>query len=64
MSQRSAEAAYRLAQTFDPIYLALMSSVVSVEPNLTRAMVLYYSAARQGHQQASKRLAELRRTSR
>ena len=62
MSQKSAEAAYRLAQTFDPLYLATIASVLSVEPNLTRAKVLYYSAARQGHQAAAKRLAELRRT--
>jgi hypothetical protein len=62
MSQKSAEAAYRLAQTFDPLYLATMASVLSVEPSITRAKVLYYSAARQGHQAASKRLAELRRT--
>ena len=62
MSQQSAEAAYRLAQTFDPLHLATMASVLSVEPSLTRAKVLYYSAARQGHQAAAKRLAELRRT--
>ena len=62
MSQQSAEAAYKLAQTFDPLHLATMASVLSVEPNLTRAKVLYYSAARQGHQAAAKRLAELRRT--
>ncbi len=62
MSQKSATAAYKLAQTFDPLYLATMASVLSVEPNLTRAKVLYYSAARQGHQAAAKRLAELRRT--
>ncbi len=62
MSQQSAEAAYKLAQTFDPLHLANMASVLSVEPDLTRAKVLYYSAARQGHQAAAKRLAELRRT--
>ena len=62
MSQKSAEAAFKLAQTFDPLHLATMASVLSVEPNLTRAKVLYYSAARQGHQAAAKRLAELRRT--
>ena len=62
MSQKSAEAAYKLAQTFDPLHLATMASVLSVEPNVTRAKVLYYSAARQGHQAASKRLSELRRT--
>ncbi len=62
MSQQSAEAAFRLAQTFDPLHLATMASVLSVEPNITRAKVLYYSAARQGHQAAAKRLAELRRT--
>ena len=62
MSQKSAEAAYKLAQTFDPLHLATMASVLSVEPNITRAKVLYYSAARQGHAAASKRLAELRRT--
>ncbi len=62
MSQQSAEAAFKLAQTFDPLHLATMASVLSVEPNLTRAKVLYYSAARQGHQAAAKRLAELRRT--
>ncbi len=62
MSQHSAEAAYRLAQTFDPLYLASIASVLSVEPNITRAKVLYYSAARQGHKAAAKRLAELRRT--
>ncbi len=62
MSQKSAEAAFRLGNTFDPLYLATMASVLSVEPNLTRAKVLYYSAARQGHQAAAKRLAELRRT--
>ena len=62
MSQKSAEAAYRLANTFDPLHLATMASVLSVEPNLTRAKVLYYSAARQGHKAAAKRLAELRRT--
>ncbi len=63
MSQKSAEAAYQLARTYDPLYLATMASVLSVEPNITRAKVLYYSAARQGHQAAAKRLAELRRTS-
>ncbi len=62
MSQQSAEAAFKLAQTFDPLHLATMASVLSVEPNITRAKVLYYSAARQGHQAAAKRLAELRRT--
>ncbi|MCP4935759.1 MAG: hypothetical protein GY927_16510 [bacterium] len=62
MSQQSVEATYKLAQTFDPLHLATMASVLSVEPNLTRAKVLYYSAARQGHQAAAKRLAELRRT--
>jgi hypothetical protein len=61
MSQNSAEAAYRLGQTFDPLYLATMATVLSVDPDLTRAKVLYYSAARQGHEAASKRLAELRR---
>ncbi|MCF6198298.1 MAG: hypothetical protein L3J67_02685 [Hyphomicrobiaceae bacterium] len=64
MSQKSSEAAYKLGNTFDPLHLATMASVLSVEPNITRAKVLYYSAARQGHQAAAKRLAELRRTPR
>lgn len=60
MSQDSPEAAFRLAQTFDPLYLSKIASVLSVAPDLTRAKVLYYAAARQGHQAAQKRLAELR----
>ena len=62
MSQKSANAAFRLGNTYDPLYLAKMASVLSVEPNLIKAKVLYYSAARLGHREAARRLAELRRT--
>ena len=62
MSQKSPQATFKLAQTYDPLYLSQMATVLSVNPNLVKAKVLYYSAARLGHQGAAKRLTELRQS--
>jgi hypothetical protein len=61
VSSGSAEAAFKLAQTYDPFYLGRIKSVLGVRPDLVKAKVLYYFAARKGHEEASKRLAALRK---
>ncbi|HHK74472.1 MAG TPA: hypothetical protein ENJ57_04830 [Rhizobiales bacterium] len=61
VSSGSAEAAFKLAQTYDPFYLGRIKSVLGVRPDLVKAKVLYYFAARKGHEEASKRLAVLRK---
>ena len=58
----SADAAYKLAQTYDPAWLNEFKSVLGVKPDLIKAKVLYYFAARNGHEEASKRLAVLRKS--
>ncbi len=63
VSSGSAEAAFKLAQTYDPLYLGKIKSVLGVKPDLVKAKVLYYFAARKGHEDASKRLSALREES-
>ncbi len=63
VSSGSAEAAFKLAQTYDPLYLGKIRSVLGVKPDLVKAKVLYYFAARKGHEDASKRLSALREES-
>jgi len=63
VSSGSAAAAFKLAQTYDPFYLGKIKSVLGVKPDLVKAKVLYYFAARKGHEDASKRLSTLRKDS-
>ena len=59
VSQGSVSAAVALAKTFDPKTVNEMTNLFGVEPDLTRAKVLYYFAARKGNKEAAKRLAEI-----
>lgn len=63
VSRGSPTAAFRLAQTYDPLYLGKMKSVLGVQPDLVKAKVLYYFAAKNGHEEATKRLSGLREES-
>ncbi|HOV03150.1 MAG TPA: hypothetical protein PLG99_01985 [Kaistiaceae bacterium] len=61
VSEGSATAAYRLAQTYDPKYLETANLAIEAQPDVTQALTLYYFAARSGNQDAAARMAELKR---
>ncbi len=60
VSGGSAEAAYRLARTYDTEFLDNFKGVLEVKPDLIKARVLYHFAARKGHQAAAERLTGLK----
>ena len=59
ISQGSVTAAVALARTYDPKIVSEMTSLFGVKPDITRAKVLYYFAARKGNKEAAKRLTEI-----
>ncbi|MEZ5841877.1 MAG: hypothetical protein R3D02_16145 [Hyphomicrobiales bacterium] len=61
VSEGSATAAFRLAQTYDPKYLATANLAIEAKADVTQALMLYYFAARSGHEEAAARMAELKR---